>query len=753
VSHVRDIERANLARQLHPASTLLLAIAMAWARPSSAAGYYTEQQAAYGKTLYAAQCAQCHGTELEGGVAPTLSGPGFTGKWGVAGRVHDITAGSMPPSAPGKLGEPAYLDILAYILRVNGLPAGAEALTVQSSRVIDLRTAVAAVRPGPTETTRTPQPQAYTWGKALPTTPVAVEADAKPAAAASAAAPQQRRRAYAPVTDAMVLNPPPADWLMWRRTLDSQGYSPLKQINRRNVTHLELAWAWPMASDGQQEAGPLVHDGIMFLAANNNIVEALDAKTGDLIWQYRHVLPELPKSWGYQRIQAGRQKNSIALYQDKVILTTADGKIVALDAATGTVDWEVRVHDYTKGFAYTAGPLVVNGKVIAGVSGCTTTGTTGGCSITAHDAGTGKELWRFNVLNDPDNPAQQASWNGVPPEKRWGGSLWITGSYDPRTNTTFWGTGMPAPYPELIRGSGDGEVLYADSTVALDADTGKLRWHFSHMPRDNWDMDEPFERVLVDEKVNGQLRHLLVTVPGKTGIAFVLDRDSGEFIWARDTIYQNVVKRIDPRTGKVEVNTDLIAKAVNQEVLVCPSAYGGKMWQAGVYSPLTHSFYVPLAENCNTETVTNSEFQEGGGVGSVAVGPQVPVKGVDQPGVLEAFNVADGKRMWRRSAPTVFTSSLLATAGGLLFSGDAGRYFKAMDQRTGEILWQVRLNAPIGGHPMTYEIDGEQYLVVPTGFSSKAANSAQLSPDIPLPSGNGNSIFVFKLKRAAAASR
>jgi glucose dehydrogenase len=222
-------------------------------------------------------------------------------------------------------------------------------------------------------------------------------------------------RSYTPVTDDMILKQAPEDWLNWRRTLDNQGYSPLDQVNKDNVGDLELAWAWPMPDVGEQETGPLVHDGIMFMSTNNGIVDAIDAKTGDLIWEYKHAFQELPQSWAYQRNQARRQKNTIALYGDKVILTTFDAKLVALDAATGKVDWEKQVFDPSIGYSYTVGPVVIHDTIYSAISGCSIAGTAGGCFIVANDVNTGEELWRFNTLDDPNNPEQEASWGDVPP--------------------------------------------------------------------------------------------------------------------------------------------------------------------------------------------------------------------------------------------------------------------------------------------------------------------------------------------------
>lgn len=570
------------------------------------------------------------------------------------------------------------------------------------------------------------------------------------AAMSGASYAQNVKEGYVPVTAEMLANPPADEWLMFRGNYNNQGFSPLDMINKDTVADLQLAWAWPMAEAGIQETAPLVHDGVMFLQTNNNIVEALDAKTGDLIWQYRHVLAEIPASWGYQKNQARRQKNSIALYEDKVILTTVDAKIVVLNAADGKIVWEKQVLDYTMGYSYTVGALIADGKIISAISGCSIAGTAGGCYIMAHDVNTGEEIWRFNTIDDPDNPKQQESWGGVPPENRWGGTPWTTGSYDPETNVTFWGVGMPGPYAELIRGSGDGSVLYSNSTLALDVETGKLKWYYQHLPRDNWDLDSPFERVLVDQEIDGVMHKLLITVPGKNGIAFGLDRDTGKYLWSKETVVQNVVDKIDD-DGTVHINENLISSAVGEEFLICTSVSGGKLWQAGAYSPITKAFYVPLTEACNTVAPTQTEFTAGNAVGSVKFGPRVLPEGITEAGLMQALDInpTQGESKWQyRSRPSM-TSSVLATAGGLVFGGDAARNVSAWDQDTGEVLWTQRLNAPIGGYPMTYALDGEQYLVVPTGYSNAASSIASAFPEIPLPSGSGNSIFVFKLPKAA----
>jgi alcohol dehydrogenase (cytochrome c) len=294
-------------------------------------------------------------------------------------------------------------------------------------------------------------------------------------------------------------------------------------------------------------------------------------------------------------------------------------------------------------------------------------------------------------------------------------------------------------------------VLYTNSTLALDVETGKLKWYYQHLPRDNWDLDSPFERILVDQDVDGKTQHLLITAAGKNGIVFALDRDTGKYLWHKDTVVQNVVKSIDP-DGTVNINTDLISKAVGEEHLVCASVSGGKLWMTGSYSPLTQAYYVPLTEACNTVAPTQTEFTAGNAVGAVKFGPRVLPEGITDAGLLDAvsINPTQGDHKWQyRSRPSM-TSSVLATAGGLVFGGDAAREVKAWDQETGDVVWSQRLNAPVGGYPSTYEIDGEQYLVVPTGYSNAASSISSAFPEIPLPTGSGNSIFVFKLPKAGS---
>lgn len=559
-----------------------------------------------------------------------------------------------------------------------------------------------------------------------------------------AAEPKMAIERFVPIADSALTSPDAKDWLMWRRTYDSWGHSPLNQINKHNISRLQLAWAWTQ-EPGNQEAAPLVYRGIMYLAQSNNVVHALDARTGELIWEYRHKLPELKGN--YVKRQLHRSRNAIALYDDKVFLATGDARLLALDAKTGKEVWNVVVADYNKGYNYTAGPLIVKGKVIVGISGCTTPDTGGGCFLTAHDAKTGKELWRTYTIARPEDPNDK-TWADIPNGERKGGSLWGTGSYDPELNLIFWGTAPPIPHSELARGTGPAAHLYTNSTLAINPDTGKIGWYFQHLPGDNWNLDHAFERVLVDETVNGKKRRLLLTV-GKTGIVWALDRGNGKYLWSTETVHQNVISAIDRATGSATLNREVVPTKLDTDQLVCPSLYGGKIWQATAYNPKTKALYVPNANMCNDYRVVEQPPTPGEDYGRGRFNVRHAPNNNGLVGRVDAVNVTTGKPMWKHERRPIISSGLLTTDGGIVIGGDAGRRVIALAADSGKVLWEQTLNAAIGGFPMTYMMDGEQYLAVPTGSNMLAQFSAPLTPESVAPTdraaGNGSVLWVFKL--------
>ncbi len=375
----------------------------------------------------------------------------------------------------------------------------------------------------------------------------------------------QQERPFVPVTDEMLWKPNPADWLTWRRTLDSWGFSPLNQITRNNVAQMKMVWTRGMGP-GVQEATPLIYNGVMYLPNPSDIIQAMDAKTGDLLWEYKRKIPDdLAKFMPVFSIN-----RNLAIYGDKIIDTSADDYVFALNAKTGALAWETKILDYQKGAQQTSGPIIANGKIISG-RGCEPEGGPDACVITAHDANTGKELWRTRTIPGPGEPGYE-SWGKVPMEKRIHVGTWMVPSYDPQLNMIYIGTSVSSPAPKFMLDGADKQYLYHNSTLALNADTGKIVWYYQHLV-DHWDLDHPFERLLVDTAVApnprevawinprikaGEKRKVITGIPGKTGIVYTLDRQTGEFLWARPTVRQNVLSKIDGATGGVTVNPEAI---------------------------------------------------------------------------------------------------------------------------------------------------------------------------------------------------
>jgi alcohol dehydrogenase (cytochrome c) len=542
---------------------------------------------------------------------------------------------------------------------------------------------------------------------------------------------------FTPVTDETLRNPDPGDWVNWRRTLDGWGYSPLNQITRQNVGQLQLAWSWAM-HPGSNQPTPLVRNGVMYLPNPGSIVQALNAATGELLWEYRREFPERPgqAAGGGD----GRPQRSLAIWDDKIFINTADAHIVALDARTGKIVWDTTVADNSKGYGYTSGPIIVNGKVVAGMTGCSRY-KDDVCFITAHDARTGKELWRTSTVARPGEPGGD-TWGDLPLVFRAGSDAWIPGSFDPKTNLTYWGTAQAKPWARAVRGT-DGDALYTNSTLALNPDTGKITWYYQHIPGESHDMDEVFESVLVDSGPRQSLFKM-----GKIGVLWELDRTTGKFLNAFDLGYQTLMK-IDLLTGKTSYREDVIPK-IGVEVEWCPSTAGFKSWRAMAYHPQTQAFYIPLSLHCERGTFREVERVEGrGGTGPVKrinlFHPLVP----DQLGEFVAM-AKTGKVLWRQRVRTPYNTAALTTAGGLVFVGDWDRHFYAYDAQTGALLWQTRTPTSAQGFPITYSVGGRQYLAVPSGSGGGSWTSLipfELTPEIARPAG-GNSILVFALPEA-----
>ncbi len=551
-------------------------------------------------------------------------------------------------------------------------------------------------------------------------------------------------RNFVPVTDAMLQDPDADDWLMWRRTLDSWGYSPLDQITRANVDELRMVWSRALAPGRQQQGTPLVYDGVMYMPNPRDVTQAIDAVTGDLQWEYRRELPDDIDDYirGLEDVN-----RNVAIYGDLIIDTGNDGYIYGLEASSGRLSWETQIVDYTTNpVRHSSGPIIANGKAISGRS-CRPWGGPEACVIVAHDATTGAELWRRRLVPAPGEPGDD-TWGDVPYEDRVHVGAWMVPSVDPTLNLVYVGTSVTSPAPKFLRGGIENTHLYHNSTLALDVDTGEIVWYYQHL-NDHWDLDHPFERLLVDTPVApnpatvswinprlrpGETRKVLTGIPGKTGVVYTLDRETGEFLWATPTITQNVISDIDGATGAVSENAELVFSREGQEVFVCPHARGGKDWEAGAYSPLTNTMYYPLRNTCARMLAT----REAGSHYALSWRAQI-APGTDQVGTVQAISAATGEITWKYEQRAA-TMSLVATGGGLVFGGDVNGRFRAFDDETGDVLWEINLGSPVTGFPVTYGVDGRQYVAVSTGTGAPFIGlTPELRPSF------GNTLFVFAL--------
>ncbi len=682
-------------------------------------------QVEQGRALYATHCATCHGADLRGSAhGAELRGAAFLEKWRARGTSDLLryNAASMPPGGAAALDTAQHLALVAYLVDANGtaLPdaplAATQNLGIGSGR-----------------------PLAPSSGsEALDSFAAATTIDA--IARSRSAFANRRIENFAPVTTAMLESPPPGDWLSWRRTQDGSGYSPLTGIHRGNVGRLRLAWSLAM-HEGSNQTTPLVHDGIMFLTHPGNRIQALDAATGEVIWEYAY--PHPPES----RTLGGPQRN-IAIYGDQLFLATYDAAIVAIDARTGVERWRTVKADFHAGYTHTAGPIVAGGVVVSGINGCERY-KQDGCFITGHDPQTGRELWRTSTIALPGTPGDE-SWGGQPPQFRAGADSWTAGSYDPRLGLFYIGTAQPKPWVAASRGMRTADAaLYSNSTLALDPATGRLRWYFQHVPGETLDMETGFERVLVD----GRPGRWLFTV-GKDGLLWKLDRERGAYLRHAETLPQNLFDSIDA-SGRVHYRADIANARIGDPIKACPGIYGGHNWQSMAFSPETRNLIIPLHQLCSELIGRGVERSLGGGGygGDSRTYPMPESNG--QLGRLAAWDVDTMQPKWVHTQRALFMSGVLTTAGGLAFVGDLDRWFKAFDTATGRVLWQTRLGAPAHGYPISYAVNGRQYIAVPAGMGVFRAMTAVVSPDIYQPA-NGQALYVFELVDAgdtAAAAR
>jgi alcohol dehydrogenase (cytochrome c) len=698
------------------------------------AAKFTADQATRGQAVYSRVCVSCHGSALEGSqFGVPLKGDVFESHWRGQTRaaLSEKIRTTMPPRGLGSVSGQAYTDIEAFILQSNGLTAAAGA----SSASAEPPPEPARIVGSEAETRRQPSTRR---GDAGPLYNAAMDARAAKLAAVS------------PVTDAMLQNPSPNDWMIWRRTYSGLGYSPLKQINRANVKNLRAAWSWALP-ESMNEITPLIHDGVMFVHSGP-VVQALDAVSGELLWQYLRILPDEFDNGRPSRVK------TLAIYGEKIFAPTADGHMVALDVRTGKVLWDQKIiteaeramNGKAEGVALhlNGGPIVAKGKVIMGVS-LGLENSKGGCFILGLDVDTGKESWRFHTIARPGEPGGD-SWNGAPVEERFGAGVWTVGSYDPELDLVYFGTGTTYDTATLLAPRAgatavtNNDGLYTNSTLALRPATGQLVWYYQHVKRDVWDLDWVFEQSLATVKVDGKPRKVVIT-GGKTAMFDAVDAATGKWVFTRDMGIQNLVIAVDAKTGEKTINP-AVQPEVGKMKLLCPSASGGRNWPATSLNPETGMLFVPMIESCTDYGYApRAADATAAGGADMRFAARLPPGTDGKFGRLAALDLQTQQIVWAHRQRMPVAGATLATGGGLVFNGDMDRYFYAYDQKTGDILWRTRLNAAPESFPVTYVVNGRQYIaVVAGGGSAFGAGAKGMVPELLAPAA-GVTLTVFEL--------
>ena len=504
--------------------------------------------------------------------------------------------------------------------------------------------------------------------------------------------------AFSPVTAERLVNAvdEPHNWLMYSGDYKSRRYSGLDQIHRRNAEGLEMQWVYQLGTLDRAETTPLVVDGVMYITESPSTVIAVDAATGRPYWRYEHQLPDEVV------FCCGRNNRGVAVHGDRVLMSTLDAHLVALDAKTGSVVWESEVAETSNGYSKTAAPLIVGDKVFTGVAG----GEYGIRGIVdAYDIETGTRAWRFYTTPGPDNPDNR-TWSGDS-WRRGGSATWMTGSYDPELNLLYWGTGNPGPdYDGTVR---EGDNLYSDSVVALDADTGELKWYFQFTPHDIHDWDSTQIPVLADAMFDGEQRKLML-FPNRNAFFYVLDRETGEFLLGKPYAKQTWAERLD-ENGRPIVRPNTAPTA--EGTLVSPAITGGSNWWSPSYSPRTGLLYVTAYDAETTYFIRPTDYEVGqsyrAGGGETPLPPEKYLRAV------RAISPQTGERRWEFPVDSRSTSGLLSTAGDLVFGGAADGFFFALDALSGEELWHRNVGGRVHAGPMSYAVDGQQYVAIAAG--------------------------------------
>jgi len=550
---------------------------------------------------------------------------------------------------------------------------------------------------------------------------------------------QAQKPAFTPVSEEMLLKPSANDWLMFSRTYDAQRFSPLTQITTRNVGQLREVFKKELPA-GPHEGIPLVHDGVIYMMVPGNGVQALDATTGALIWEHK-------RGSGVSRAK------TIAIYEDMIFNSTADGFIEAIDARTGQLRWETKSSG-----RLTAGTIVVEGKVLSGRA-CAPKRED--CYIVAHDAKTGKEVWRFHTAASSKEPGGE-TWANAPDEARAASTWALPGGYDPVRRLIYWGVANPTPNTRANRHGGNPWAiptespadLYSNSTIALDPDTGTLKWYYQHLPGDDWDEDYANERTLLRTPFNpdpklvkwfnpdvkrGEERDVAVMV-GEGGGIFVIDRGNGQFLWANPFPFDTpdfLIANVDGKTGKVSLNKDKVFTGPSERKVIC--YWNTRSYWPTAYHPGVNALFVPYVENCldmTTAGPNNDPREKRGGIPRPGSDP-------DKWSGLMKINMATGemKPIYTGRAPS--NGAVLTTAGNLVFWGDLDQKFRAFDAESGKMLWEQTLGGPVQNSTITYAVNGKQYIAVLTGsgaLSGGLMDQAGIKPNRAY-----NALYVYAL--------
>lgn len=667
------------------------------------------QSAAAGSNVFDSACAHCHGADGRGG--------------------------ELGPSILSRVAEEEREELAAF-LRAGNPERGMPPAPVSGEQMEALITYLQSLAAGPADEGSEDERLAGRSNRAV--------------------------ESFRPVTEEMLLDPEAGDWLWFSRTPDAQRFSPLDQINTRNVDELALAWSRGLP-EGLTYTIPTVHDGVMYLTMPDSSVAALDAKTGDVIWKY-------DREYGTSEAGPRGRSKTLSIFHDMVYFTAPDSTLVALDARTGEVRWEADAG----GRGHTSGSIVADGKVISG--GHCIDGPRENCFISAHDARTGERVWQFQTTQAPDDPPGFDTWAGAPLDGRLASPWGLPGSYDAESGLVYWGIANPMPNTRAARHGGDADAiayaapadLYSNSTVALDPDSGELVWYYQHLPGDDWDLDMNQERIVLRTRVNpdpehvrwinpnverGEVRDVVVNV-GEGGGIWMLDKETGQFLWATPFPFESAnffLSGIDVETGRTYINRELVLDEPGERQLIC--FFNTRSFWPSAYNAQKNALYVPYIRNCLDMVSEKPATESSPATPESRTGTPQPGADLDELNGLARVDMETGEITHWPTGRIPTNSAILATAGDLIFWGDINRRYRAMHADTGEVLWETVLGGPISVSNITYSVDGRQYVAVITGetLSQRVLTRGRMGPirmDLNASSGTP-AIYVFALPAAA----